>query len=276
MADSNVKEVHFGPTPPFDTCKPWQKTTAFGAPLGGILYFDKGEWRDPSGTPVPGSPVIGPPGPQGPQGPRGPRGFRGPQGTCGGDGAVGPAGPQGPPGPQGDPGPAGPTGLTGPAGPAGPEGPVGPQGPARFGLISLERAPLPDDGVEGDLAIDIRFPATLYGPKISGGWALIGTVGNLPAPVDLAGSGTLAENRSYYDTFASNRTFTALPTVTGTAYSHICLYVEATAPVDLDFHTNTPTLEEVGVGTVAAAFSLPAGWHKLDFERINGQWIVTR
>jgi hypothetical protein len=101
-------------------------------------------------------------------------------------------------------------------------------------------------------------------------------VGNLSAPVDLAGGGTLAENRAYYDTFASGRVFTALPNVTGTAYARIQLYVQATATVALDFHTNTPTLEEVGVGTVAAAFSLAAGWHKFDFERINGQWIVTQ
>lgn len=270
------KNVHFGPTPPFDTCQPWQKTGAFGQPLGCLLYFSEGAWRDLNGV-VAKAVVVGDASVAGvgPQGPAGPRGLRGETGI---PGAVGPAGAEGPAGPrglQGAIGAVGPQGV-GALGPAGPAGPVGPQGPTRFGLISLTAPPTPDDGAEGDLAIDTRFPATLYGPRVSGQWALIGTIGNLPSPIPLSEGSSLAENRGYYETFSSNRVFAALPENTETQYSQIKLYAKTVAAVNLDFHTNTPFLVEAGVGPVTAPITLSQGWHILNFERINGEWIFSR
>ena len=104
----------------------------------------------------------------------------------------------------------------------------------------------------------------------------MGTIGNIPAPRQLFDGNSLDENLAYVETFSGNRQFTALPEQTGLKYSKIVLYAKATAAVDLDFHTNTPTLEEVGVGTVAAPFTLVVGWNIFTFERIAGEWIVAR
>lgn len=276
MADTSnsLRKVHFGPSPPYDTSLPWQKTSTLGFPEGPVLYFNKGAWRDPQGLAQCANDPTIISGETGPPGPPGPRGLKGDKGDTGAPGATGAAGPPGPQGLKGDTGASGPTGAAGPQGPTGPQGPVGPQGPARFGLVALDAAPTAADGVEGDLAIDTRFPATLYGPKFSNVWALIGTVGNLPAPVNLAGGTTLAENTAYYDVLNAHRTFDTLPTTTGDAYSHIRLFIEATATFHADFFTNNPTLEEVGVGTITSHFTLDKGQHILDFHRVNSKWMV--
>ena len=279
------KAVFFGPTPPHDVCRPWQRTGSFGQNIGNILYFREGAWRDPQGNPidVPMQPDTNPgQGEPGPEGPQGPRGFRGEKGDQGDQGPVGPEGPQGTPGLRGEVGPEGPTGPVGPEGPDGAPGPVGPTGPARFGLITLDRPPTDTDGASGDLAIDTSFPATLYGPFVNGVWPLIGSVGNLPAPTNLSGANVFSANRSYFERLGGNRVFNQLPSDTtgdgnaDTNYAIIKYYVKANVALTLDFHTNNPTLDETGVGTVAAPFNLAPGWHCFTFERIDGEWIVSR
>lgn len=282
---SSDKTVFFGPSPPHDICRPWQRTGSFGQNVGNILYFRNGAWRDPQGQAidVPLAPDSNQgQGEPGPEGPIGPRGFRGEKGDDGDTGPAGPQGPEGPTGLRGEVGPNGPAGPVGPQGPEGPQGIEGQVGPARFGLITLEEPPEPSDGATGDLAIDTTFPATLYGPFVNGVWPLIGSVGNLPAPVSLSGSNAFTANRSFKEQLTGNRVFNALPADTtgdgdpDTNYAIIKYYVKATVPLTLDFHTNNPTLDELGVGTVTAPFNLTVGWHCFSFERIDGEWTVSR
>ena len=267
--------VHFGPTAPHDTCRPWQKTGSFGQNVGNILYYSEGEWRDPQNSPIdPGNPSSGVPGPKGEKGDPGVKGDPGTPGGPGPAGRKGETGDTGPRGLQGEIGNTGPTGPTGPKGDQGDQGEPGPVGPTRFGLIATDGPPTPQDGGTGDFAIDLNFPQALYGPNEAGVWPYLGTIGNVPAPRELFAGSSLDENQAYVDEFAGNRTFAALPTVTDPKYSKIVLYAKATAAVDLDFHTNTPLLEEVGVGTVVAPFTLVIGWNIFTFERIAGNWIV--
>lgn len=272
------KVVQFSVDAPFDRTVPWQPINANGAPVGGLRWFSNGSWI--AGQSVTGgSGGVGAPGPQGPAGPQGPQGIQGPEGPVGPEGPEGPEGPAGPEGPVGPTGPAGaegPAGENGAKGDTGDAGPTGPPGPAGASNAILlgEGAPSGVTGAIGNVYFDTRFPYAVYGPKTSDGWGTGIPFNELGVPTDLSVGTALTLNRHHFVVLAADRTISALPVPAG--YSKIQLDIQATAPINLDLHTNNPAIFEVGGAAtpLAAALALAAGDHRLTLTFINNRWLL--